>query len=159
VTAHWWRQASPVGTLTVLAGSRGLRRIELGETAPEADAVEECDDEIASELDEYFAGRRHRFTIPVDLQPVASDFRRRILETLRREVRYGETVSYGELADMAGRPRASRAVGNTMHHNPAPIVIPCHRVIAAGGRIGGYGPSGVPAKRFLLSLEGVEFPG
>jgi methylated-DNA-[protein]-cysteine S-methyltransferase len=79
-----------------------------------------------------------------------------VYETLRRDVGWGETVSYGELAEMAGRPRAARAVGNAMSRNPVPIVVPCHRVVTAGGRIGGYGPSGVPTKRFLLALEGVE---
>ena len=75
-----------------------------------------------------------------------------------REVGWGETAPYGELAEMAGRPRAARAVGNAMSRNPVPIVVPCHRVVAAGGRIGGYGPSGVPTKRYLLALEGNELP-
>jgi methylated-DNA-[protein]-cysteine S-methyltransferase len=165
VKATWWRQESPIGTLSVLAGARGVRRIGLAaaSSGPEAwngdaDAVERCDDEIAMELDEYFVGRRHRFTMPVDLSVVDAGFPRTIYEVLRREVPFGETVSYGELAEMAGRPGAARAVGNAMSRNPVPIVVPCHRVVAAGGRIGGYGPSGVSTKRFLLALEGVELP-
>ncbi len=98
------------------------------------------------------AGSRCRSTSP----EVDAAFPRAVYETLQRDVRWGETVSYGELAEMAGRPRAARAVGNAMSRNPVPIVVPCHRVVAAGGRIGGYGLSGVPTKRFLLSLEGVE---
>jgi methylated-DNA-[protein]-cysteine S-methyltransferase len=156
VTPSWWRQESPIGTLTVLASDRGVQRIELGPTPFDIDAVEGCDDEVALELDEYFTGRRRRFTMPVDLSRIDAGFPRTVYETLRRDVGWGETVSYGELAEMAGRPRAARAVGNAMSRNPVPIVVPCHRVVATGGRIGGYGPSGVPTKRFLLALEGVE---
>jgi methylated-DNA-[protein]-cysteine S-methyltransferase len=166
VSETWWRQESPIGPLTVLAGARGVRRIEVGTAAFEADdvngdvsAVEVCDDEVAVELDEYFAGRRTRFTIPVDLSAVDAGFSRGIYEVLQREVPFGETVSYGELAEMAGHPGAARAVGNAMSRNPVPIVVPCHRVVAAGGRIGGYGPSGVGTKRMLLALEDVELPG
>lgn len=164
--ATWWRQESPIGTLTVLAGTRGVQRIELGAASfdidppnGEVDAAEACDDEIAVELDEYFAGRRHRFTMPVDISVVDAGFPRAVYEVLHRDVPFGETVSYGELAEMAGRPGAARAVGNAMSRNPVPIVVPCHRVVAAGGRIGGYGPSGVGTKRFLLALEGVELAG
>jgi methylated-DNA-[protein]-cysteine S-methyltransferase len=167
VTATWWRQESPIGVLTVLAGDRGVQRIDFGAGAlaagvgvnGAADAVEGCDDEIAIELDEYFAGRRRRFTMPVDLSSVEAGFPRAVYETLYRDVTWGETVSYGELAEMAGRPGAARAVGNAMSRNPVPIVVPCHRVVAAGGRIGGYGPSGVGTKRMLLALEDVELPG
>jgi methylated-DNA-[protein]-cysteine S-methyltransferase len=164
VKATWWRQESPIGTLTVLAGARGVRRIELGAAFDvdsldsEVDTVEACDDEIAIEIDEYFTARRRRFTMPVDMSAVASGFPRAVYDVLRREVPFGETVSYGELAEMAGIPGAARAVGNAMSRNPVPIVVPCHRVVAAAGRIGGYGPSGVGTKRFLLALEGVRLP-
>jgi methylated-DNA-[protein]-cysteine S-methyltransferase len=154
VTACWWRQDSPVGVLTVLAGERGVQQIRLGSVDLEVDAAERCDDEVAIELDEYFGGRRRRFTMPVDLSAVDAPFPKMVYETLHRHVRFGETVSYGELAEMAGRPGAARAVGNAMSRNPVPIVVPCHRVVASGGRIGGYGPSGVRTKRFLLALEG-----
>jgi methylated-DNA-[protein]-cysteine S-methyltransferase len=151
---HWWRQATPIGEMTVVAGPDGLCQIELnGATPPDGDP--ERDHQIAGELDEYFAGRRRRFTVPVDLGSVTADFRRRVLETLHRDVPYGETVSYGELAVMAGRPGAARAVGSAMATNPVPVVVPCHRVLAAGGRIGGYG-GGLGVKRALLALEGVD---
>lgn len=156
MTASWWRQESPIGVLTVLAGDRGVRRIGLGAVDFDVDAVEGCDDEVAIEIEEYFRGRRRRFTMPVDLSKVDAPFPRAVYETLRRDVGFGETVSYGELAEMAGRPGAARAVGNAMSRNPVPIVVPCHRVVAGGARIGGYGPSGVQTKRFLLALEGVE---
>jgi methylated-DNA-[protein]-cysteine S-methyltransferase len=158
VTASWWRQESPIGTLTVLATARGVRQIELGAAVFEGEAVEACDDEVAIELDEYFRRRRRRFTMPVDLSAVDAGFPRTVYEVLRAEVCFGETVSYGELAEMAGRPGAARAVGNAMSRNPVALVVPCHRVVAAGGRIGGFGPSGVATKRFLLALEGVELP-
>jgi methylated-DNA-[protein]-cysteine S-methyltransferase len=142
--------------VTVLVGDRGVQQIGLGPVDLDADvdAGEECDDAI--EIDEYFRGRRRRFTMPVDLSSVDAPFPRAVYETLHRDVRFGETVSYGELAEMTGRPGAARAVGNAMSRNPVPIVVPCHRVVASGGRIGGYGPSGVRTKRFLLALEGVE---
>jgi methylated-DNA-[protein]-cysteine S-methyltransferase len=92
-------------------------------------------------------------------------FRRDVLDTLRKEVGWGETVSYGELAAMAGSPGAARAVGTIMARNPIPFVIPCHRVIAAGGRIGGYGGTAatqhanLAIKRTLLAREGVTVNG
>ena len=160
MTASWWRQETPIGVLTVLAGDRGVQHIGLGPVDLDGDdvpvdVVEACDDEVAIEIDEYFRGRRRRFTMPVDLSAVHAPFPRKVYETLRRDVGFGETVTYGELAEMAGRPGAARAVGNAMSRNPVPIVVPCHRVVASGGKIGGYGPSGVRTKRFLLALEGV----
>ncbi len=151
---RWWQQGSPIGTLTVVAGPAGVCRIDFDGRTP-ADGDPKCDDAIASELADYFPGRRHRFDFPVDLSEVTAPFRRQVLETLRREVGFGETVAYGELAAMAGRPGAARAVGSTMATNPVPIAIPCHRVLAAGGAIGGYG-AGLGTKRALLALEGVE---
>jgi methylated-DNA-[protein]-cysteine S-methyltransferase len=152
--ARWWRQASPVGELTVVAGPDGVRRILMDGATP-ADGDPERDDAIACELDEYFAGDRIRFTVPVDLDGVTAPFRRRVLETLRDDVAYGETVAYGELAVMAGRPGAARAVGSAMATCPVPILVPCHRVLAAGGSLGGYGGK-LEHKRLLLAIEGVE---
>jgi len=151
---RWWRQASPVGELTVVAGPAGVRRIVIDGATP-ADGDPERDDQIAGQLDEYFDGDRIRFTVPVDLDGVTAPFRRRVLETLRDDVDYGETVAYGELAVMAGRPGAARAVGSAMATCPVPILIPCHRVLAAGGALGGYGGR-LEHKRVLLAIEGVE---
>ena len=111
---------------------------------------------IARQLDEFFAGRRTEFDVAVDLTVAdLSDFQRHVLATARAEVPYGETVTYGELAELAGRPGAARAVGTAMARNPVPLFVPCHRVVAAGG-IGGYGggPAGIALKRALLDLEG-----
>lgn len=153
---RWWTQETAIGTLRVLISDRGVRHIDLpGTMSAEVDGDEERDDEVAIELEEYFAGRRRRFTMPVDLDETDATFRRRALEVLHDEVPFGETVTYGGLAEMAGRPGAARAVGTAMATNPVPIVVPCHRVVAAGGSLGGYG-GGLPMKRKLLALEGVE---
>src|SRR5262249_34873726 len=111
------------------------------------------------EIDEYFRGHRRRCTMPVDLSSVDAPFPRAVYETLHRDVRFGETVSYGELAEMAGRPGAARAVGNAMSRNPVPIVVPCHRVVASGGRIGGGGPAGGRTNGVLRAPPGAGAAG
>ena len=93
------------------------------------------------------------FTVPLDLTGL-TPFRRRVLVALRRVPR-GRTITYGELARRAGCPGGARAVGGAVGANPLPVIIPCHRVIAAGGRPGGFG-LGLPLKRRLLALEGVR---
>ena len=107
-------------------------------------------DGVIRQLDDYFAGRRRDFELPLDLR-LAHGFRRTVLDELRA-VGYGTTVSYTELATAAGRPRAVRAAGSACATNPIPIVIPCHRVLRSDGSLGGYG-GGLPAKRALLDLE------
>ena len=102
------------------------------------------------ELMEYFRGERKEFDFACRLY--ATGFQKKCLEALIK-VRYGNTVSYGELAKMTGVPGGARAVGNAMHKNPLPILIPCHRVIRADGRIGGFGV-GTEKKEILLKLEG-----
>jgi methylated-DNA-[protein]-cysteine S-methyltransferase len=151
-----WRQASPFGEVTVVVSERGVREISLpGDDQPDGD-VGVPDRRVARQLDDWFAGTRHTFDVDVDLDGLGG-FRRDVLETLVREVSWGETVTYGELADLAGRPRAARAAGSAMRDNPLPFVIPCHRVVAAGGRIGGYGGgrNAIALKRALLAREGV----
>jgi methylated-DNA-[protein]-cysteine S-methyltransferase len=151
-----WRQPSPFGEVTVVVSERGVREISLpGDDQPAGDTGKP-DRKVARELDEWFGGKRHAFDLEIDLEGVEG-FRRVALETLAREVQWGETVTYGELADLAGRPRAARAAGSAMRDNPLPFVIPCHRVVAAGGRIGGYGGgrTAVALKRELLAREGV----
>jgi len=107
-------------------------------------------DEAARQLEEYFAGRRRRFELPVDLQ-LATGFRRAVLGQLL-DVAYGSTASYAALAAATGSPRAARAVGTACATNPVPIVVPCHRVVRSDGTIGNYG-GGTEAKRTLLRLE------
>jgi methylated-DNA-[protein]-cysteine S-methyltransferase len=108
-------------------------------------------DPARRELDEYFGGKRRQFDLPVDVALLA-EFNQRVLRELAR-VPYGEVVTYGELAARAARPRAARAVGSVMNRNPLPIVLPCHRVIGANGKLVGYA-GGLERKEALLRLEG-----
>ncbi len=101
------------------------------------------------QLAEYFQGRRRSFDLPLEVR--GTPFQQRVWKALRR-IPYGETRSYGEIARQVGSPRAARAVGMANHANPVAIVIPCHRVIAAGGALGGYA-CGIEFKRRLLDLE------
>ena len=105
---------------------------------------------LRRQLAEYFAGERTRFDLP--LAPAGTDFQRRVWSALR-DIPYGETRSYAELARTVGRPRGSRAVGQANRRNPIGVVIPCHRVIAADGGLGGYA-GGLDRKRRLLEIEG-----
>jgi methylated-DNA-[protein]-cysteine S-methyltransferase len=107
---------------------------------------------VRRELEEYFSGRRRSFDVPVDRR-LSRGYRRTVLEALSREVPYGHTVSYKELAERTGNPKASRAVGSAMATNPIPIVVPCHRVLRTGGALGGYG-GGLDTKVWLLRHEG-----
>ena len=102
-----------------------------------------------TEIAEYLAGRRRKFTIPLDLE--GTPFQVKVWKALL-EIPYGETRSYGEIARRIGRPQAARAVGMANHSNPIPIIVPCHRVIAADGSLGGYA-GGLPMKARLLRLE------
>ena len=105
--------------------------------------------EAIRQLRDYFAGRRTGFDLP--LAPEGTPFQRAVWRQLQ-DIPYGATISYGELARRVGNPKASRAVGSANGANPIPIVIPCHRVIAADGKLGGFG-GGLPVKRALLALE------
>lgn len=106
--------------------------------------------QAARELEEYFAGTRTGFEVPLELD--GTPFQREVWDELTR-IGYGETITYGELARRVGRPRGPRAVGQANGRNPVSIIVPCHRVVARGG-IGGYG-GGLRVKRALLALEGV----
>jgi methylated-DNA-[protein]-cysteine S-methyltransferase len=111
-------------------------------------------DPLRRELDDYFEGRRRAFDLPLDLDAVP-EFHRSVLEELRL-VPYGQTATYGGLAARVGRPKAARAVGGACNRNPIPIVVPCHRVVGAGGSLVGYA-GGLDRKRALLDLEGASF--
>jgi len=108
-------------------------------------------DDARRQLDELLAGRRHTVDLATDLS-LATPFQRSVLEGLSRTVGWGERASYGALATSIGRPTASRAVGAALGANPLCIVIPCHRVVGASGRLTGYA-GGTDAKRYLLDLE------
>ncbi|MDH5150726.1 methylated-DNA--[protein]-cysteine S-methyltransferase [Kocuria palustris] len=107
-------------------------------------------DAAAAELDEYFAGRRHSFDVPLDFA-LSSGFRRSV-QTSLLGIDYGRTRSYKEIAELVGSPRAVRAVGTACATNPLPVVLPCHRVLRSDGGLGGY-IGGLEAKTVLLSLE------
>lgn len=114
---------------------------------------EECPDallrEAKKQLQEYFAGDRRKFTLP--LRPAGTPFQQKVWDALRR-IPYGETCSYGEIAVQIGNPKACRAVGGANNKNPIMILIPCHRVVGADGSLVGFG-GGLPVKEFLLALE------
>ncbi len=147
---------SPVGRLLLAADDAGLRCIGFssgtGRRTPDAGWRPESTDllnETAAQLSAYFAGRLEGFDLP--LSPVGTAFQRDVWDGLR-EIPYGSTISYRELARRVGRPKAARAVGSANGRNPLPIVIPCHRVIASDGSLGGFG-GGIEVKQALLDLE------
>lgn len=154
---------SPVGRLLLAATSRGLVRVAferedhdrvlatLAERlSPRVLAAPARLDQVARELDDYFAGRRTVFNLPLDLS-LSRGFRRDVLARLV-EVGYGRTTSYAGLARAVGNPRAVRAVGTACGTNPLPVVVPCHRVVRSDGTPGGY-VGGPAAKAALLALE------
>lgn len=108
--------------------------------------------ETIRQLDAYFAGHLHRFDLP--LEPTGTQFQRQVWAALQ-EIPYGETRSYGDLAREVGRAGGARAVGQANRNNPIGVIVPCHRVVAADGSLGGYA-GGLDRKRRLLALEGVR---
>ena len=155
---------SPFGELLAASTARGLVRLAFPEEpvdsvldvlarriSPRIVQSPAALDEVRRELDDYFSGRRHAFSVALDWSLIGA-FGRRVLH-VTSEIPYGGHLSYGEVAAEAGSPRGSRAAGNALGSNPIPIVIPCHRVLRAGGAIGGYG-GGPDRKRWLLELEG-----
>jgi methylated-DNA-[protein]-cysteine S-methyltransferase len=154
---------SPVGTLTLASDDdERLCRLEFGEWSPRARAaevvrVERAEGVIAAtlqQLDEYFAGTRREFDLP--LAPHGTPFQLAVWNALLT-IPYGETTSYGEIARTVGSPKAVRAVGQANGRNPIAIVVPCHRVIGSDHSLTGYG-GGIERKRFLLGLEHVLTP-
>ena len=149
---------SPVGELTLVASSGGLvavlwpddrpGRVPLGPIADDHGGNEHLEG-AEVQLAEYFAGARRGFTVALDMR--GSDFQRAVWAALR-DIPFGETRSYGALASVIGRPRASRAVGAANGRNPISIIVPCHRVIGTGGALTGFA-GGLDAKRRLLALE------
>ena len=157
---------TPLGTALVAGTERGLLRVMLPN-----DSADRVLEQISSgvsprvlelparldrerrELSEYFEGRRHEFDLDLDWRLTPSGFYRRVLRAASRKLPFGTTASYGEVAGWAGNPRAYRAAGTALATNPIPIVVPCHRVLRAGGELGQYG-GGPEMKEWLLRLEG-----
>ena len=146
---------SPVGQLTLVGTDGALSGLYMTEQRyrPAEAIFGDRDDtlfaDVVTQLDEYFAGERTEFT--VRLAPRGTAFQKQVWAALR-EVPYGETVTYRELAERIGRPSAARAVGHANGHNPISIIVPCHRVVGAAGDLTGYG-GGLPRKRYLLDHE------
>jgi methylated-DNA-[protein]-cysteine S-methyltransferase len=151
---------SPVGELRVATTARGLVRLAFdparvldelaGRISPRVVEAPARLDSVRRQLDEYFAARRRRFELAVDLS-LTSRFGRQVLEATAR-VPAGQVTTYGEVAARIGKPGAARAVGNALGANPVAIVVPCHRVVPASGGVGKYG-GGPQRKAFLLDLE------
>ena len=154
---------SPFGPLLLAATPKGLVRVAFdreghdtvlaglaAEVSPRILRASRPLEGAAVQLDEYFAGRRRGFDLPIDLR-LAQGFRRTVLLCLRR-IAYGRTESYATVAAAAGKPSAARAVGSACSHNPLPIVVPCHRVVRRDGSIGEY-LGGTEVKHALLAME------
>jgi methylated-DNA-[protein]-cysteine S-methyltransferase len=162
VDVAWAVEDTPIGPLTLAATPAGLVRVGFGyeddvlselaaEVSPRVVRLPARLDELRRQLDEYFAGRRRQFDVALDRR-LSHGYRLAVLEELSR-VPFGQTVSYKDLAERTGNPKASRAVGTAMASNPIPIVVPCHRVLRTGGALGGYG-GGLDTKVWLLRHEG-----
>lgn len=150
---------SPIGQLMLLASEDKLLEIKFNsstENAEFSDNAEEKSDlpifhDTEVQLDEYFRGKRDSFSIPIVLN--GTEFQQKVWKQLQ-SIPYGETISYQQLAKHVGDGKKARAVGNANGKNPIPIIVPCHRVIAKDGSLGGFG-GGLPIKRYLLELEGI----
>jgi methylated-DNA-[protein]-cysteine S-methyltransferase len=163
---HTTRFESPVGTMLAASSERGLVFLELPHAsgrgfagwqriaAPGTRALEGFapNRAVVAQVNEYLAGKRRDFELPLDLR--GTPFQRACWEALLA-IPYGETRTYADQAVAVGRPAAVRAVGAANGANPIAIVVPCHRVVAAGGKLGGYA-GGLPLKARLLALEGIE---
>ena len=153
-----FRTPSPVGLLSLIASEKGLVRLEFEGRMMKLDAkiqLRESKQALAPylrELDEYFAGERRQFSMPLDLR--GTPFQLACWRALL-DIPYGETRTYAEIARAIGHPQAFRAVGMSNNRNPIAIVVPCHRVIASGGSLCGYG-GGLEIKRMLLDLEDAQ---
>jgi methylated-DNA-[protein]-cysteine S-methyltransferase len=164
IDVSYARHDSPLGELLLASTDRGLARVayldgdadlvlaELAERlSPRVLRAPAQLDGARRELEEFFAGRRRHFELALDLRLAAADFRRRVLRATA-QIPYGSVSTYKQVAEAAGSPRAFRAAGTALGHNPLPIVIPCHRVLHSGGGLGGY-TGGVERKRTLLAIE------
>jgi len=162
VDVAWAVDDTPIGPLTLAATTSGVVKIAFGAdesalaelaatVSPRLVRLPRRLDALRRELDEYFAGRRRDFDVGLDRR-LSHGYRLAVLEELSR-VRFGETVTYKDLAQRTGHPKASRAVGTAMATDPIPIVVPCHRVLRTGGALGGYG-GGLDTKAWLLRHEG-----
>jgi methylated-DNA-[protein]-cysteine S-methyltransferase len=139
---------NPIVTLSVTTDGKAVERIGLNENEGDSPQTD-FERLVERELTEYFSGQRRDFSFPI--RAPGTDFQKRVWRELQ-QIPYGRTASYGDIAKRIGKPGGSRAVGMANNRNPVPIVIPCHRVVAAGGKLGGFG-GGIELKKKLLDLE------
>lgn len=139
---------SNVGEITVTSDENYIKAVHFGRSEYKT-KLTPLISEAVNQLREYFKGDRKIFTVP--LNPDGTDFQQKVWKALT-EIPYGQTISYGEIAEKIGKPRGARAVGNANNKNPIAIMIPCHRVIGANGSLTGYA-AGLNIKKQLLSLE------
>lgn len=141
---------TPIGTMVATADENAITSLDFTDATPQIIISKHpLLLRLKEELHEYFEGKRHTFTLP--LSPQGTPFQKQVWETLLT-IPYGETLSYAEEAKRFGNPKAIRAVASANGRNPIAILIPCHRVIASGGGLGGYS-GGIEKKEFLLELE------
>jgi methylated-DNA-[protein]-cysteine S-methyltransferase len=158
------RVGSPFGELLVASTGKGVVQVSLtgydqnqtleelaARVSPRIFESAKRLDAVRRQLDEYFAGKRKDFDVPLDWQ-LSHGFALRVLKATAR-IPYGKVSTYREMAERAGNVRATRAAGNALGGNAIPIIVPCHRVLRTGGGLGGYG-GGLPMKEALLKLEG-----
>jgi methylated-DNA-[protein]-cysteine S-methyltransferase len=158
------RLGSPFGELLVASTAKGVVQVSLtgydqnetlehlaARVSPRIFESAKRLDPVRRQLDEYFAGKRLSFDVPLDWQ-LSHGFALRVLKATAR-IPYGKVSTYREMAEKAGNVRATRAAGNALGGNAIPIIVPCHRVLRTGGGLGGYG-GGLPMKEALLKLEG-----
>jgi methylated-DNA-[protein]-cysteine S-methyltransferase len=148
---RWTVLDSPIGEFSVATDGTSVCGTHFGRVA---DAVDEPVDDLGrqavAELRSYFAGALTGFTVPVRIRR-GSDFERAVWREMTR-IPYGETLTYGEVASLVGDPGAARAVGVACNRNPVPVIVPCHRIVGAGGKLVGFG-GGLDRKVHLLELE------
>lgn len=148
--AYFWHISSPIGDLTLTEEEGALTGLYFGRLSRPGEAGPTALlEEAARQLREYFAGQRREFGLPLCLRGTA--FQMQVWQALQA-IPYGEVRTYGEIARAIGKSKACRAVGMANHNNPISIIVPCHRVVGAGGSLTGYG-GGLENKRFLLELE------
>lgn len=141
---------SPIGKLTLVADDKTLVRVRFA--ASKKRDTNKVLEKATRELEEYFAGKRTRFTLPLAFS--GTKLQEKVWRALA-EIPYGETRSYADIAKRVGAPRAFRAIGGCNNRNPLPIVLPCHRVIGSNGNLTGFG-GGLPMKRWLLDHESTK---
>lgn len=144
---------SPIGVITVESTNEKITSLVIGQASPVFGSSKVLR-EAKKQLSEYFAKKRTKFDLPVSLQ--GTEFQMAVYKHIAK-VGFGKTITYAEIAAKLGKPLAARAVGGAVGSNPVPIIVGCHRVLGASGKITGYsGGKGLPTKRQLLDLEGIE---